>query len=113
MRHEKPDFVQIERELHLALSDPVLSKIYRLGECKINGWRLEVVVLHDIQKTTSIYGSEGWDMTPHTTNLYKVAQSVSDKCKVPGYAGGAANAPNDFYTVIGSQMSFGYPRTGG
>ncbi|MEH2025351.1 hypothetical protein [Nostoc sp.] len=44
MQPEKPDFVQIERELRLALSDRALSNIYRLGECKINGWRLEVVV---------------------------------------------------------------------
>ncbi|MBG1239739.1 hypothetical protein [Nostoc sp. NZL] len=32
MQPEKPDFTQIERELRLALSDPALSKIYRLGD---------------------------------------------------------------------------------
>ncbi|MBE9001703.1 hypothetical protein IQ274_26715 [Nostoc sp. LEGE 12447] len=110
MRPEKPDFVQIERELRLALSDPALSKIYRLGECKINGWRLEVVVLHNIEKITSSYGGEGWDMTPHVIKLDKIAQTVSDKCKVPSCAGGAAHAPDDFYTLIGSHLSFGYPR---
>lgn len=113
MQPEKPDFLKIERELRLALSDPALSKIYRLGECKINGWRLEAIVLHDIQKTTSSYGGEGWDMTPHTSELSKVAQTVSDKCKVPGCAGGAAHALNDFYTLIGSHLSFGYRRQEG
>lgn len=109
MQPKKPDFTQIETELRLALSDPALFNIYRLGECKINGWRLEVIILHDIQKTTI----EGWDMTQHTTELYKVVQSVSDKCKVPGCVGGAAHAPNDFYTLVGSHLSFGYPRQEG
>ncbi|MBW4422987.1 MAG: hypothetical protein KME50_00585 [Nostoc desertorum CM1-VF14] len=66
--------------------------------------------MHDIQKTTSSYGGEEWDMTPHTIYLYKIAQTVSEKCKVQRCAGGTAHAPNDFYTVIGSHISFGYPR---
>jgi hypothetical protein len=101
----KPDFARIKHELHLALSQPELAGTYRLGQCKIEGWQLRAVVLHEWQKSKQ----GGCDMSPHSTVLYKVVRRINDNCKVPGYVGGAAHAPNGFYTLIGSVISFGYP----
>ncbi|MEC4884808.1 MAG: hypothetical protein SAL70_26325 [Scytonema sp. PMC 1070.18] len=100
----KPDFTQIETELRLALSEPKFAQTYRLGKCKIQGWQFQAIILHEIQKNAS----HAWDMAPHAV-LNEIAYTVSQKCQVPGYVGGAAHDPNDFYTLIGSSITFGYP----
>ncbi|MFN6558781.1 MAG: hypothetical protein RMY28_003125 [Nostoc sp. ChiSLP01] len=47
-------------------------------------------------------------MTPHDANLDKIAEIVSDKCKVPGCAGGTVHHPNNLDRLIGSRLRFGY-----